>query len=314
MILISGPTASGKTQISLAIAESLQKKFAIINFDSLLFYKELNIGTAKPTKEEQEICPHYLIDTNSISSPMNASLFIEQAKEVVKQLESDGITPILVGGSTFYLRAFIKGMADSVSVSLELREELAAELENKGIEFFRTFLKEHDEASYQSIHTNDHYRIMRAVEHFKVTGSPFSLEKEKMNDKNPYDFSQHNWPGWQFKHIYLDLPKEQHFEFIKERTEKMLESGLEDEVRNLLAEGFSGEEKPMQSIGYKETLGWINKQFKDRDEYRERINISTRQLAKSQRTFLKKVGPKDCFHPLQDKSKIIEQILAFMDQ
>lgn len=315
LIIISGPTASGKTAMSIDLARLLASKnieSAVVNFDSLLFYKELNIGTAKPTKDELESIEHHLIDISSIASPLNASDYISQAKEKIDELHSHGKIVFLVGGSAFYLRALIKGMYESNGATEELREEITKEFKTNGIEPFIDFLKSNDPKSLEKLHPNDHYRILRAVEHFKMTGSPISSQKDKMDQKNPYDFSENDHPDWDILHLYLDLPKDEHWKIIQKRSQKMFDEGLLDEVDLLLKSNFSGEERPLQSIGYKESIDYIRGNYSTLNECIERLNISTRQLAKSQRTFFNKITPKECFHPLKERALIFERVLAYI--
>jgi len=317
VIIISGPTASGKTSTSLLLAKVLKEEFntncAIVNFDSLLFYKELNIGTAKPTQDELDAVEHHLVDICSAKDEQNASSYVELAENKINELIDQNKVVILVGGSGFYLRALIKGMYQSESTSYELRAEVDKLYKSEGIAPIISFLKEHDPKSLELFHENDHYRLMRAYEHFKQTGTMISIEKEKLDKSLPYDFSINKHPNWDMFHLYLDLPKEQHWDIILKRTQLMINDGLVEEVKSLLNNGFTGEEKPLKSIGYKETLDFINGQFSNENEYIERIAISTRQLAKSQRTFFKKVTPKHSFHPLEDKEKIVESIVKFLN-
>ncbi|OUR96347.1 tRNA (adenosine(37)-N6)-dimethylallyltransferase MiaA [Halobacteriovorax marinus] len=315
IIIISGPTASGKTSTSIRLCRELNKSgnpSAIVNFDSLVFYRELNIGTAKPTNDELSMCEHHLVGIQSAKDPINASDFLKSADELLESLTQDGKIPIFTGGSAFYIRAFVKGMYDSAPVDQSLRNEVQKKFEHEGIHFFRNFLKEHDPKSYETLHENDHYRNLRAYEHFISTNSPISEQREKLDQLSPYDFSINRLDNFNIFHIYLDLEKDEHWKIILDRSTQMVKEGLVEEVRNLLANGFTGEEKPLKSIGYKETIQFINGEFKSTDEYIERMAISTRQLAKSQRTFFKKVTPKNCFHPIHDQDKILKQTLDFI--
>lgn len=315
LIIISGATATGKTSYSYKIADliknELSTEVAIINFDSLLFYKELNIGTAKPTAHELATHKHHLIDISSAKSPLNAHEYIQLAEKEIELCHEKKIIPILVGGSAFYLRALIKGMYESTTISNDLREELEKEYKENGIAPFIEFLKINDPKSMENLHENDHYRLIRAVEHFKQTGSPISLEKERMDELNPYDLSSGKH-DWDLHHIYLDLPKAEHWGYITSRTKQMIDQGLVTEVENLLKDGFTGTEKPLGSIGYIETLAYLKDEFSSIEEYSERISISTRQLAKSQRTFFKKITPKYSYHPLQDEERILSECKNFV--
>jgi len=313
IIIISGPTASGKTSTSMLLSHALKQEgldSAIVNFDSLLFYKELSIGTAKPSKEELETFEHHLVDIVSASSPLNASDFLSRADSTLSKLVSENKIPIFVGGSAFYIRAFVKGMYDSNPISEDLRDKIDKEYKERGIHFIREILEKRDPASFNQLHENDHYRNIRAYEHLMATGEPISQQKQKSDENNPYDFTINRLKDFDIIHIYLDLPKEEHWKIILKRTEEMVANGLVTEVKNLLASGFDGSEKPLGSIGYKETIQFINGEFDSEQDYIERIAISTRQLAKSQRTFFKKVTPKATFHPIDDKNKIVNHTLS----
>lgn len=315
VIIITGPTASGKTQISIDIAlliqNELQKEASVINFDSLLFYKEISIGTAKPTVEERQNITHYMIDVASISSPMNAADFIKMGDEIIASELAKNKICILVGGSAFYLRALLKGMYESTTPNEEIKAQVDSMLKEKGISSIIDYLKTHDPEILKHVHENDHYRLTRAVEHHLMTGSPISLEKKKMDDLDPYDFST-NIKNWNIHHIYLDLPKDEHYQIILNRTKKMMENGLLDEINSLKSRGFSMQEKPLVSIGYKESIDYLNNQFKSLDECIERIAISTRQLAKSQRTFFNKIKPKNEYHPLLNREQIFTDVKKFL--
>ena len=317
LFIISGATASGKTSLSIALATACIDQgipAEIINFDSLLFYKDLNIGTAKPTVEERAGVPHHLIDICNVSEEMNANRFIELATNLIKELHTRKVVPILVGGSAFYIRALIKGMYEGTTITEETRSRVNQIHQEKGIDYIREVLKKEDPESYESLHENDEYRNLRAYEFLMQTGSPISLEKSKIED--PYDFSQTSHPEWEPYHIYLTLSKEEHWPIIESRTQEMLDNGLIDEVKTILAkEKVKGNEKSLQSIGYKETIDFLSGgELQTIEQLRERIYISTRQLSKSQKTFFKKIKPKHNYHPLQDKDKIISEGLKYLEQ
>lgn len=311
LIIISGPTASGKTKTSIDLAEKIigQLKIptVIVNFDSLLFYKEISIGSAKPTLAEQKNIEHFMIDIESIKSPMNVANFIDIGEQLIKKLFAQGKCVILVGGSAFYLRALLKGMYESVTPSKELK----AKFEGLEIGAIINYLQLNDPESLINLHPNDHYRLVRAALHFETTGTKISAQKKLLDKLSPYDFSEIVHP-WDILHLYLDLPKDQHFEIIKNRTEKMFNDGLMDEIEELVQLGFSLEEKGLRSVGYKEAIEWRNGLFASREECIERIAISTRQLAKSQRTFFNKITPKSNFNPLTDQEKIFTNVELFL--
>jgi tRNA dimethylallyltransferase len=301
VIIISGPTATGKTSTSINLAKKFDGE--IVNFDSLLFYNELNIGTAKPNSEEQQSIKHHMVSGHSIKSPINAADYIQEAIPIINECHKTNKTVFLVGGSGFYLQATIKGMYKSETTSDEILDRSKELYEREGISPFRDILKLNDPISFDLYHENDHYRIRRAVEHYWMTGIKFSDSRLKMSES--MDNSPVEIYGWKVLHIYLDLPKDQHFEIIQKRVSQMINDGLVDEVKNLLQNGATGNEKPLKSIGYKETIGYINGDFESIDSYKERLAINTRRLAKSQRTWFKK-QEKLCYNALTD-SKQIEQ-------
>lgn len=314
LIVISGPTATGKTKTSISLAQMLiDRGFAceIVNFDSLYFYREISIGTAKPTMQERQGIIHHMIDVESILSPMNASDFINQAKNIIVGLFAQNKVVILVGGSAFYLRALLKGMYESPSPDPLVKKEMENLYQTKGIEAIVEYLQKHDPESLVNLHANDHYRLIRAAEHHRMTGEKMSVQKKLMDQQNPYDFSKciHDWD---VLHLYLDVPKEEHYKIIQQRTVQMFADGLMEEIETLEKQGFSLDLKPLQSIGYKEAILLRQGQFSSLDDCIERISISTRQLAKSQRTFFNKIHPKESFNPLTDFASIKERVNTFV--
>jgi tRNA dimethylallyltransferase len=305
VIVISGPTASGKTSTSVELASELGGE--IVNFDSLLLYKEINIGTAKPTPEEQKRVPHHMVNVRSISNPMNAADYAADALKVVEKLLQEEKVVYLVGGSGFYLQALLKGMYDSPTTPIEVQQRSEKLYSQEGIHPFLLILKDVDPETFARYHENDHYRIRRAVEHWWANGTKLSEERKKKDSSNQ-SLNKSTVHDWDLLHIHLDLPKEEHLQIIRARTKEMLKNGLYEEVKNLLNEGFTGLEKPLQSIGYKEILDFHFGVYKTLEECEERIVISTRQLAKSQRTWFNRDEQKFSFHPLKGKEEIFGKI------
>lgn len=305
VIVISGPTASGKTSTSLELASRFGGE--IVNFDSLLLYKEINIGTAKPTLEEQKKIPHHMLNVRSIAEPMNAADYASEALKVVESLLQAGKIVYLVGGSGFYLQALLKGMYDSPSTPLEITQRSDKLYAAEGIKPFLEILRSVDPETFARYHENDHYRVRRAVEHWWSNGTKLSDERKRKDSANQ-EMRQTSVHDWNLLHIHLDLPKEEHLHIIEKRTRSMLELGLYDEVKALLAQGFTGLEKPLQSIGYKEMLDLHFGVHKTLKECEERIIISTRQLAKSQRTWFKRDNQKLTFHPVKQKEDIFRKV------
>lgn len=326
LILLTGATATGKTQVSLKLAKELSMsgfKSEVINGDSLLFYRELNIGTAKPDANELTQVQHHLIDTRSVTEPMNASDYVKEAEALIARLHTEKIVPIITGGSAFYVRALIKGLYEGESSSQESINKVQKLEEQNGWSVVRLCLQEHDPESFESLHENDHYRNKRALEYFFTTGKKFSSEKLAKEEKGPYDFSKPQNPDWKIHHAYLQIPKEDHWKIMDKRVEQMLKQGLLEETQDLLEKGFDPQLKPLQSIGYKETIDYLKfletkilEQDKPTDilSLRERIFINTRRLAKSQKTFFKKINPKITYNSLKEQDQIIKETLDFLEE
>lgn len=315
IILIGGATATGKTAFSIELSLKLKGngiKSEVINADSLLFYKELNIGTAKPSLLERGEVPHHLIDICSINNEMNANTFCERAHTIIEGLHEKEIVPIITGGSAFYIRALIKGMGPSAKVTKEIKEKIQVIEEKQGLPGLRKLLKELDAKSYERIHSNDQYRTTRAIEHCLSHGDKFSKAQDDLEKKGPYDFSKPKLSHWQVLNIFLNIPKEKHWEIMKKRSQKMIQGGLIDEVKDLLKTGHSSALKPLQSIGYKEVISFLSEESDDTDGLAEQIFIATRRLAKSQKTFFKKIEPKHEFNPLKEKDQFLDCCEKFL--
>jgi len=293
-MIISGPTATGKTSISLQLAQAWQNlggQAVIVNFDSLLFYQELNIGTAKPTPAERQICPHYGIDLSSVTQPLSAGDYRRFARPLINQLWALNPRPqiFLVGGSGFYLRALIKGM-DEEKFAPEISKEVEDLYQRQSITAIREELAKVDPVSLTQLHPHDHYRLQRALIYFRATGQKMSQAKAAWNAARPYDFREHDLPG-PLIHLYLDLPKPDHAKIIAQRAQKMWEDGLEREARALIEQG-KDTARPTRAIGHQQALQYCRGQYPDLAACLADINLATRHLAKAQRTFFKRITPK----------------------
>ncbi|MFW5887863.1 MAG: tRNA (adenosine(37)-N6)-dimethylallyltransferase MiaA [Bacteriovoracia bacterium] len=308
IIVISGATATGKTDLSLKVAQQFSGE--IINCDSLQFYKELNIGTAKPSTDELNACTHHMINCASITNPINAAQYVKQALPIIEEIHKKNQIAIIVGGSGFYLQALLEGMYPADDPDPEIIKKSEDLYQREGIDPFIKILKDIDPPSFERLHPNDHYRIRRAVEYYWITGISFSKGAQTLKDKKQNQSKNSN--DWNIFHCYLEIPKDLHWEIMKKRTEKMIEKGLVEEVKDLLKQGFTGKEKPMQSIGYKEALAYLNGLIPTQDDLIEKIYIATRRLAKSQKTWFKSKRNKTKYNPLIDQTTILNDLNIFL--
>ena len=294
MIILSGATATGKTQWALELGGKFPLE--IVNFDSLLFYRELNIGTCKPSEKQMGEIPHHLINVKSAKNPINAPQFASLARDTINSLHRRNLTPLLVGGSGFYLNTLLNGSNDNLPPSEETLEQSRQLFEESGIAPFRDILKKHDPPNFHKLHPNDHYRIRRAVEYYWSTKEPFS------SAPNPKP------PPWELHHLYLHIEKFQHWDMIRARSEKIVKNGLLDEVSKLLSKNFTGQERPLRSVGYKEAQEYLDHKISTREELVDKITISTRQLAKAQKTFFAHMEPKEVFSPFEQREKLFKNL------
>lgn len=309
-IIISGPTATGKTDLALEVNQVLAAQginSEIVNFDSLLFYKELNIGTAKPEAKLLNQIPHHMVNIESVSNHLNAAAYERGASKVISRLHNEGKTVILAGGSGFYLRALIKGMYQGKETPKHIKDLVQGMFDTHGIKSIIELLKKNDPDIVNMLHENDHYRLIRALEYNLSTNKKISVQRHHMDSLKPYDLTRADWDIF---HIYLDIPKPAHQEIIKNRAQTMLKNGLLDEVDALLKKGYRNT-RPMASIGYKESVQFLDGTLKSEAEYLERIVISTRQLAKAQRTWFKKVN-KISYNFLTDKNQLSHDVMSFI--
>lgn len=309
ILIISGPTATGKTSLSIQLAKKFNAE--IVNFDSLLFYKELNIGTAKPSMAEQDGVVHHMINIQSIDSPLNAAEYIKRAIPIINDCHQRGKVVVLVGGSGFYLQALLNGMYDSQTSSKDVLDRSDELYKKESIAPFLAVLEEHDQKSFELYHENDHYRVRRAVEHFWSTGSPFSEAREKMQTKTILNSPTKKYQ-WSVRHNHIDIEKEAHLKIIESRTQTMVKNGLIDEVKSILHAGHSEKSKPLQSIGYKESIDYLRGLYPTEAEYIDKININTRKLAKAQRTWFKKKETY-LYNSLEDKKRLEDDCHLFIN-
>ncbi len=295
VLVICGATASGKTALSVACAKRFNGE--IISADSLLVYQGLNIGTAKPTKREQEGVPHYMIDVVSPFDSFSVSDYESMALPIVERLLKEGKTPIVCGGTGFYIQSLLyKSQFGNVGANEKLREKYETLAKEKGKEFVHAILQEKDPESAKRLHPNDIKRVIRALEIYEVTGKAKSEQKDELI------------PRFDFVAVSMEYPREILYERINSRVDGMFEEGLLSEVKGLLAQGITEDMQCMQGIGYKEVLEGL-RQNVSVEEIKELIKKNTRNYAKRQQTFFKRMQNHNYLQPDGKEVEKIAQLL-----
>lgn len=277
VIVISGPTASGKTALSIELAKKINGE--IISADSMQIYEDMSIGTAKPTKEEMQGIKHYLIDCISPKTRYSVSEYKKDAINAIKEILNKNKTPIIVGGTGLYIDSLIYGIDfKEMEFDKEYREQLETEVENGKLQELYEKAKEIDPEAIEKISPNDKKRILRILEIYKATGKN-KTEQNKESLKN----------GILYNYIVfaLDWDRETLYERINKRVDIMLEQGLIKEVEELIQK--YGKEMPtaMQGLGYKEVKQYLDNEL-TKEEMIEKIKQETRRYAKRQLTWFRK--------------------------
>ncbi len=241
VILLAGPTAVGKTQLALEIAQRLGTE--IINCDSMQVYRYMEIGTAKPTPEERALVPHHLLDVANPDEPFDAARYAELARPVIESLQNRGKMPLVVGGTGLYMKVLTRGICPAAPRDPAIREQLRRELEEHGLERLHQELGRVDPEAGRRLHPHDRQRVLRALEVQRLTGIPLSCWQ-----------SQHRFQQTIYRTVKIFLYRDRNvlYERINRRVRQMLEQGLVAEVGRLLAMGYGPELKSMQAVGYKQ--------------------------------------------------------------
>lgn len=275
LIILTGPTAVGKTDLSIKLAKNLNAE--IISADSMQIYKYMDVGSAKVTKEEMDGVLHYMIDEIDPDYSFSVSEFQERANKYIKKINNDGKRVLVTGGTGLYLNSLIYDMDFAKSdANSEIREELRIELEENGIDYMHEKLRNLDSDAAERIHKNNTKRVIRAIE--------VCLSGEKMNDfSNDLKYNRDYEPII----IVLNREREHLYQRINKRVDIMIENGLLEEVKNLLDMGYSKDLISMQGIGYKEIIKYLDEEY----TYEEAIEIikrDSRRYAKRQITWFKR--------------------------
>ena len=295
LIVIEGPTASGKTALAVNLAKHL--KTVVISADSRQFYKELAIGTAKPTEEEMDGIPHYFINSHSISTPLTAAQFETEAMNLICTELKNHSKIIVAGGSGMFIDALCIGL-DSIPKDEQIQLSLRTELSNKGLDPLLSELKQSDPVYYQEVDRSNPTRILRALEVIRITGRPYSELRKHEPPARPFEV----------KRFVIDHPREQLYDRINRRVDYMIDQGLIDEVRSV--EAFR-KSTTLQTVGYKEVFDYFDGIYSF-DACIEKIKQHTRNYAKRQLTWFRK-HPDSIWIPFSSTEKMTLAILQAID-
>ena len=277
LLIIAGPTAIGKTSLSIKLAKALNGE--IISTDSMQIYKYMDIGSAKISKDEMDGVIHHMIDVVDPKDPVSVADYKEKADKAIQDILSRNKLPILVGGTGLYINALTCNMNFTEANKDEnYRSELESLAEEKGNEFIHNMLKDIDPISYNEIHYNNRKRVIRALEVYKLTNKPFSsfnLGEEIYN--GPYEV----------KYYVLDMNREALYDRINLRVDIMMKNGLLEECIKLREMGYNSSMQSMQGIGYKEMFYYLDNKI-TLDEAIEMIKKGSRNYAKRQLTWFRR--------------------------
>ncbi len=291
LIVIVGPTGSGKTDLSIAVAEHFSAP--IISTDSRQFYRGIPIGTAQPDCEQLQRVEHHFIASHDLTDEFNCGAYEVAALKRLEELFSRHDVVVAVGGSGLYVQALCEGMDDMPEADVEVRRELAERLEKEGLESLTEELRMRDEEFYDVVDRKNPARVLRALEVCITTGKPYSTLRRGEVRERPFSIVK----------IGTDMPREVLYERIDRRVEIMLEQGLEQEARAVYP---LRRLNSLQTVGYREMFDYFDGSI-SRDEAIELIKRNSRRYAKRQLTWFRRDKSIEWFHPSQ-----LEQILEYL--
>ena len=299
IVIILGPTAVGKSALALELAGQLNGE--IVNADSQQVYRYLDIGTGKPTMAERERVRHHLIDMVNPDQEFNAAMFRHLANEVIYQINERKRNPMVCGGTGLYLKALTRGLFQGPAQDVIFRSELEKEIAQSGLDSVYRRLAEIDPTVISTIHPNDRSRTVRALEVYQLTGKPISQWQ------NDHRFQE---DSFEVLKIGLNLDRVELYERINRRSAAMIQAGILEEVRGLVARGYSLDLKPLGSVGYAQ-MGKVIRGALTIDAALEEMQQETRHLAKRQLTWFRADKEVRWFHPKQI-SEILKTMKEFL--
>jgi tRNA dimethylallyltransferase len=274
LVAVLGPTASGKTALSLALAERFNGE--IVNCDSVAMYREFDLGTAKPTASERARAPHHLLDCVAPTSPVTAGEYARQARQALDEIKVRGRLPILVGGTGLYLRALLEGLFPGPQRSEELRERLRERDNSRGSNYLHRILRRLDPAAAEKIHANDTPKLIRAIE---VCLASRQKMTELWQQREPLR-------GFHIVRLGLDPDRQALYDRINRRAQQMFEAGLVEETQRLL-EKYGDAAGPLSSLGYKQAVQFLRGEL-TREQALQAAQQAHRNYAKRQMTWFRR--------------------------
>ncbi|MCA9120160.1 MAG: tRNA (adenosine(37)-N6)-dimethylallyltransferase MiaA [Planctomycetaceae bacterium] len=274
---LTGATASGKTRVGIELAKLLNAE--ILSLDSMSVYREMNIGTAKPTREQRAELPHHLIDIVAPNEEYSLSQYVRDAHRVICDVRQRGHKVLFVGGTPLYLKALLRGVYPGPPADWEFRHQIEAEVETVGIAALHARLEQVDPLAAAKLHPHDKRRIIRALEVYKSTGRPISHEQIHFDDI----------PHEQCKAFVLSWPRRILHQRIEARVERMFQSGLVDEVTQLVDRYGELGRTAAQAVGYREVIDFLQT-GSDLRKTIEKVQARTRQFARRQETWFRSLA------------------------
>jgi tRNA dimethylallyltransferase len=274
-VIICGPTGIGKTGFAIELARRFGGE--IVGADSMQIYRHMDIGTAKPTLAERSLVTHHMVDIIDPDEPFDAEKYAAMAFRSINSLAEKGIIPFVAGGTGLYIKSLVFGLFDAEPTDPLIRSRIRTEAEEKGNPFLHQRLNHIDPETAGKLHVNDTYRIIRALEIYEITGTPISTYHQR------HQFHARRLETLSFG---LQMDRERLYERIDARVDGMIHAGLLDEVKGLLASGYSAELKSMQSIGYRHMVEFLEGRM-DWEETVRTLKRDTRRYAKRQMTWFK---------------------------
>lgn len=276
LLILTGPTAVGKTALSIALAREVQGE--IISADSMQVYRYMDIGSAKIRKEEMCGVPHYLIDCLNPEEEFNIYVFQQMAKKAMAQIYANGHVPIVVGGTGFYIQSLIYDILFEEEEDDGIRQKYEQLLTEKGEKYLHDLLEKVDTVSAEKIHFHNNKRVIRALEFYEKNHYPISEHNE---------MQQHRESPYEFRYFVLNDDREKLYQKIELRVDEMVQNGLIDEVKHLKEMGYHRGMVSMQGLGYKEILDYLDDKI-TLEEAIYRIKRDTRHFAKRQLTWFRR--------------------------